>query len=183
MIRDLIKFILGNFTLTFLILGTIGALFSIYKHRKIKTKALVADILLKYYCLFAIGITYIYNAIFHIYFHEIAAHFIGWADSPFQIEVGTASLGFGVVGILATKNNFGLRLAAVLGPSLFLLGAAIGHIQQMTTNHNFSPGNAGIIFYTDWMVPVIGFMLLYRFFKLNKEKIQTPPICLWSWQD
>ncbi len=171
MIRDMIKFFLGNFTLTFLILGTIGALFSIYQHRKVKTKALTADILLKYYCLFAIGITYLYNALFHIYFHALAARFIGWTDSPFQIEVGTASLGFGVIGILATRKNFGLRLAAVLGPSIFLLGAAIGHVHQMITNHNFSPGNAGIIFYTDWIVPLIGFILLYRSYKLGGEKI------------
>jgi hypothetical protein len=171
MIRDLIKFILGNFTLTFFAIGLIWALVSIYRHRKVKTKALVADTLLKYYCLFVIGITYLYNAIFHIYFHELAAKFIGWPDSPFQIEVGTASLGFAVIGILAYRKNFGLRLAAVLGPAMFLLGAAIGHVHQMVTNHNFSPGNAGIIFYSDWLVPLIGFILLYRSFKLNKEKI------------
>src|ERR1700759_4759015 len=107
MIRDFIKFILGNFTLTFFVLGLIGALVSMYRHKSIRTKAVTADILLKYFCLFAIGITYIYNALFHIYFHALAARFIGWADSPFQIEVGTASLGFGVVGLLATKKNVG----------------------------------------------------------------------------
>jgi hypothetical protein len=170
MIRDFIKFILGNFTLTFFVLGFIGALISIYRHRQVKTKALTADILLKYYCLFAIGITYIYNAIFHIYFHGLAAHFIGWADSPFQIEVGTASLGFGVVGILAVKNDFGLRVAAVLGPAVFLLGAAIGHIYQMVINHNFAPGNAGIIFYSDWLIPIIGFVLLYRSYKTGLKQ-------------
>ncbi len=95
MIRDLIKFALGNFTLTFFILGLIWAMFSLYRHRAVRTKSFDGgDILLKYFCLFAIGITYIYNAIFHIYFHALAARFIGWADSPFQIEVGTASLGF-----------------------------------------------------------------------------------------
>jgi hypothetical protein len=162
MIKDFLKFILGNFTLTFFALGLIAALISIGRHKRPKTKVLKAEILLKYFCLFAIGITYIYNAIFHIYFHSLAAHFIGWEDSPFQIEVGTASLGFGVIGLLATKKNFGLRVAAVLGPSIFLLGAAFGHVYQMAVNHNFSPGNAGIIFYSDWMIPFIGFILLYR---------------------
>jgi hypothetical protein len=33
----------------------------------------------------------------------------------------------------------------VLGPALFTLGAAIGHVQQMVTAHNFAPGNAGLL--------------------------------------
>jgi hypothetical protein len=44
---------------------------------------------------------------------------------------------------------------------LFLLGAAGGHIVQMVTVHNFAPGNAGIIFYTDIAVPLIGAILLW----------------------
>lgn len=171
MMSSFIKFVLGNFTPTFFLLGFIGALISVTRHRAVKTKALTADILLKYFCLFAIGITYIYNAIFHIYFHGLAARFIGWDDSPFQIEVGTASLGFGVVGILAFRKNFGLRVAAVLGPSIFLLGAAFGHIHQMIVNNNFAPGNAGIIFYSDLLIPVIGFILLYRSFKFDGQRL------------
>jgi hypothetical protein len=171
MIRDLIKFILGNFTLTFFVLGLTGALFSLYRQRTVRTKALTADIMLKYFCLFAIGITYIYNAVFHIYFHTLAARFIGWADSPFQIEVGTASLGFGLIGILAFRKNFGLRVAAVLGPSIFLLGAGLGHVYQMVVNNNFAPGNAGIIFYSDWLIPIVGFILLYRSYKFDNQRL------------
>ncbi len=170
MIRDFIKFIVINFTLTFFILGIMGAFVSIYRHGRIKDKAFAADAFLKYFCLFAIGFTFIYNAIVHIYFHAISAKIIGWPDSPFQIEVGTASFGFGIVGILAFRRNFGLRLAAVIGPSMFLLGAAFGHIYQMMVNHNFSPGNAGVIFYTDWFVPFIGFIFLYRSYKAEAIK-------------
>jgi hypothetical protein len=68
---------------------------SIYRRRALKNKAPAADAYIKYYCLFAIGFTFIYNAFIHIHFPEIAAKFIGWADSPFQIEVGTANLDFG----------------------------------------------------------------------------------------
>jgi hypothetical protein len=168
MIKDFIKFIVINFTLTFFLIGIIAALISFYRHGPVKDKALAADAFLKYYCLFAIGFTFIYNAIVHIYFHAMSARIIGWADSPFQIEVGTASLGFGVIGVLAFRKNFGLRLAAVIGPSIFLLGAAVGHIYQMMVNHNFAPGNAGIIFYTDWIVPLTGFIFLYRSCKFDQ---------------
>jgi hypothetical protein len=90
----------------------------------------------------------------------MAAAFIGWADSPFQFEVGTASLGFSAVAFAAAFRSFDLRLAAILGSSLFLLGAAAGHIYQMVTERNFAPGNAGIIFYMDIIVPLVGFALL-----------------------
>jgi hypothetical protein len=49
----------------------------------------------------------------------------------------------------------------VIGPALFLLGAAAGHIYYMITAGNFAPGNAGVIFYTDIVIPIIGFVLLW----------------------
>jgi hypothetical protein len=96
----------------------------------------------------------------HVFFGKLSAGFIGWADSPFQFEVGTASLGFAAVGLLAAFRSYDLRLAAVLGPSIFTLGAAVGHLYQMVTAHNFAPGNAGIIFWTDIFIPLFGFALL-----------------------
>ena len=42
-----------------------------------------------------------------------------------------------------------------------MLGAAGGHVYQMITAHNFAPGNAGIIFWSDILLPVIGFALLW----------------------
>jgi hypothetical protein len=52
-------------------------------------------------------------------------------------------------------------LAAIVGPGLFTLGAAAGHIYQMLTEHNFAPGNAGIIFYMDIIIPLFGLLLLW----------------------
>jgi len=50
----------------------------------------------------------------HVFFGDMAARFIGWANSPFQAEVGFASLGFSVVGFLAFRGDIGLRKAAVM---------------------------------------------------------------------
>jgi hypothetical protein len=91
----------------------------------------------------------------------LAASFIGWEDSPFQLEVGFASLGFAAIGFLAFRGSFDLRLAAIVGPACFLWGAAGGHVYQMITAHNFAPGNAGIIFYSDILVPIVGFIFLW----------------------
>jgi len=54
-----------------------------------------------------------------------------------------------------------LRLAAIVGPAGFLWGAAGGHVYQMITAHNFAPGNAGVIFYSDILVPIAGFIFLW----------------------
>lgn len=71
-----------------------------------------------------------------------------------------ASLGFSAVAFIAAFGSFDLRLAAILGPALFTLGAAAGHIHQMLTEHDLAPGNAGVIFYTDIIIPLVGFVLL-----------------------
>jgi hypothetical protein len=90
----------------------------------------------------------------------MTARFIGWADSPFQAEVGFASLGFAAVGFLAFRGSFDMRVAAIVGPACFLLGAAGGHIVQIVRTRNYAPGNAGVILYTDILLPLIGFALL-----------------------
>jgi hypothetical protein len=97
----------------------------------------------------------------HVFFSEMAAAFIGWQTSPFQKEVGFASLGFSVVGFMAFKGGAGMRLAALVGPACFLWGAAAGHVEQMVEAHNFAPGNAGVIFYTDILLPLFGLALLW----------------------
>jgi hypothetical protein len=156
----LIRFALSNFTLTFLVLGFVASAVSLAGAARPLTKSAVIEALLAYFLLFSIGISFFYNFVMHVFFGAMAARFIGWADNPFQAEVGYASLGFSAVGLLAWRRPE-LRLAAVLGPALFLWGAAAGHVHQMIAAHNFAPGNAGVIFYTDIAIPLFGFGLLW----------------------
>lgn len=137
---EAITFVLSNFTLTFLVIGFFAAGIALARAPKPLTQAVAAEKLLAWHVFFAIGVAYFYNFVMHTFFGEMAARFIGWADSPFQFEVGMASLGFSVVGFLAAFRSFDLRLAAILGPSIFTLGAAAGHVYQMVTAHNFAPG-------------------------------------------
>lgn len=160
MIRAILTFVLSNFPLSFLALGGIASLAAIARAPKPVTRTLVVEKLFAWHLFFAIGCSYLYNFVCHVFFGKMAAAFIGWADSPFQFEVGMASLGFSAIGFLAAFGSFDRRLMAVLASSVFLLGAAAGHVYQMVTAHNFAPGNAGVIFYTDIFVPLIGLMLL-----------------------
>ena len=155
-----ITFVLSNFPLTFLVIGLIVSLIAIARTEAPVDAATIVEKLISWHVFFAVGVSNLYNFVCHVFFGKMAAAFIGWADSPFQFEVGMASLGFAAVAFVAAFRSFDLRLAAILGPSLFLLGAAAGHIYQMVTEHNFAPGNAGIIFYTDIIIPLVGFVLL-----------------------
>jgi hypothetical protein len=139
---DFIRFALENFTLTFLVLGLVASLVSLLLSRKAQPPAAVVEALFFYFLMFSIGFSFLYNFVVHVFFGEVAARFIGWSDSPFQAEVGFASLGFAVVGFLACWRSFDLRLAAVVGPGLFLLGAACGHVHQIVTMGNLLAGNA-----------------------------------------
>jgi len=170
--EDIIRFILGNFTLTFFAVGLIASIVAITRSAKALTAPVLVEALFSYFLLFSIGFSFLYNFVLHVFFGEMTARLIGWQDSPFQAEVGFASLGFAVVGFLAFRRSFEMRLAAVAGPAFFLLGAAGGHVYQMITAHNFAPGNAGVIFYTDILIPIIGFALLWLQSRLSISKPQ-----------
>jgi hypothetical protein len=91
----------------------------------------VIEALFSFFILFTIGLGFFANFVVHALFGAMTARFIGWEDSPFQTELGFASLGFAVVGVLAFRGGFDRRLAAIVGPAPFLLGAAGVHVHQI----------------------------------------------------
>jgi hypothetical protein len=158
-------FIVGNYFVLFFIIGLIAAGISLLKKPKPLGSAEVAEALLSYHLLFAIGINNLINFVFHVFFGEVAAKFIGWEDSPFQAEVGFASLGVGIAGVIAFKASLPFRFATLIPPWCFSLGAAAGHIYQMIVAHNFSPGNVGLVLPIDIIMPVVGFVFLWLSYK------------------
>lgn len=179
MVETILRLAISNYPVTFFLLGLICSAVSIACQAKPLTRQVIWEKLLAYYCLSAVGFFYIFNFIMHVFFGEMAARFIGWEDSPFQLEVGFASLGFGLVGLLAFRQDFGLRLAANLGPACFMWGAAAGHVYQMVVHHNFAPGNAGTMFWADIFLPIIGFVFLIGWQvtsrkRSSNEAVETP---------
>jgi hypothetical protein len=173
LIKTTITFVLSNFTLTFLVIGLIFSGVVIARLPKPVGTALIVEKLLSWYVFFSVGVSFLYNAVFHMFFGKTAAAFIGWADSPFQFEVGTASLGFAVMGFIAAFRSFDLRVGAIIPFSIFTVGAAFGHIREMITTGNFAPGNAGVIFYTDFAVPAFGLLLLWLQWRLRRPAVTT----------
>lgn len=166
---DLIRAVLGNFTVTFFVIGLVVSVAAILRHPAPRPRGFVYEALLRWFLFFSIGASMLYNFVLHVFFSEMTARLIGWADSPFQIEVGLASLGFAVVGFMAFRGGWQVRLAAIVGPACFLVGAGIGHVYQIAKTHNMAPGNAGAILYTDFLIPLAGFVLLWLAHRTSRE--------------
>jgi hypothetical protein len=152
---------MGNYFLTFLIIGLVAAVISLINKPKPLRINVVAEALFSYYLLFTIGISNLMNFVVHVFFGDMGAKFIGWEQSPFQAEVGFASLGIGIAGVIAFRASLPFRFATLISPSVFSLGAAGGHIYQMIVAHNFSPGNVGLVLPSNFLIPVVGFIFLW----------------------
>ncbi len=93
------------------------------------------------------------------------AAFTGWpAGNPFQREVAFANLALGVLGVLCLWFRGGFWLTMAIGISVFMLGAAFGHVKEIRATENRSPGNAGPILSTDILTPLVllTLMVLYN---------------------
>ncbi len=172
---SVISFILSNFTLSFLILGLVLSAAAIVRSTRPLTAPVVVEKLFFWFIFFSIGVAYVYSGIFHTAAHEMAAKLIGWPDSPFQIELGFASIGLGLVGLIAPWKSFHMRLAAVVPIAFFLWGAAGVHIHSMVAERNFEPGNAGVIFWTDVVVPIIAWIFLWLQYNYEKQGRSAAP--------
>ena len=96
------------------------------------------------------------------------ARSIGWAlGSPFQFEVAMANLGFGIAGILCIWLGGLFWWATAIASGAFSLGAAYGHIRDIVVSGNMAPGNAGVILYTDILIPIVHVLLLIVLARLN----------------
>lgn len=153
--------LIGNYFFTLFIIGLVAAWISLLNKPKPLRINTVAEAFLSYYMLFPIGISNLINFVFHVFFGDTAAKFIGWENSPFQAEVGFASLGIGIGGVLAYKASLPFRVATFIPPAIFSLGAAGGHIYQMIAAHNFAPGNVGLVLPSDILIPIVGFVFLW----------------------
>ena len=93
---------------------------------------------------------------------------IGWeAGSPFQLELGFASLGTAILGILCLWLRGWFWLAPIVSRSVFLLGAAYVHLADILATGNLAPGNAGPILLYDIGVPLLAIGLFIAHVRLG----------------
>ena len=163
----MIRWILTNFALITLLAGLIiGLLYSLnIITMRNKLRIIILNIIF-----FNIGLGNLHNFIAHAFFGDEIAKFIGWQNSPFQLEVAFASIGIALGAFWAFRRGFEAWVTIFLAYAGFLWGAAGGHIYQMILTQNFAPGNAGSVFYMDIISPLVLLLLLIAY-KISSTKI------------
>jgi hypothetical protein len=161
MISHVIAAILGNYLTSAFVLGLIVAAVQIWRLNR-RTAADVSGIFLNTYLLYGIGIGQILNFAMHSFFGDYAAKTIGWAQSPFQLELAFASLGLGIAAIIVHGKRADLpgKLAIVLAVSIFGYGAAGGHIYQMIAQHDYAANNTGLLLIMDLIMSTLGIVFV-----------------------
>jgi hypothetical protein len=161
MISSVIAAILGNYLTSAFVLGLIVAAVQIWRLNR-RTAADVSGIFLNTYLLYGIGLGQILNFAMHSFFGDYAAKTIGWAQSPFQLELAFASLGLGIAAIIVHGKRADLpgKLAIVLAVSIFGYGAAGGHIYQMIAQHDYAANNTGLLLIMDVIMSTLGIVFV-----------------------
>ncbi len=133
-----------------------------------RTRERVVEVLLLYFLCVQWGFGAIVTAVPHIVVPDTIAGYIGWAPgSPFQVEMGFASLGLGVLGVLCIWFRGTFWLAPAIGRSIFLYGAAYVHLRDIVAHGNWSPGNAGLPLVFDLVIPTVVLGLLVAHVRLG----------------
>jgi hypothetical protein len=129
---------------------------SLYRSRYALTSERAVEIILTWAIVVGIGLGGLTGFVGHAFMADQTAEKIGWPiGSPFQREVAFANLAFGILGLMSFWLRKSFWLATIVGFSIFMLGAAYGHVYEATSNGNYAAYNAGAVLYWDILLPVI----------------------------
>jgi hypothetical protein len=133
--------------------------------KKPRTPYRVIHILLLYALVLGVGVIGLpLGFIPHVFFPDQAAELIGWAPSPFQLEVGFHDGAWGLLGFLCIWIGGLFWLATGLGWSFFMLGATYGHIRETVLKGDYAPYNFFTIF-SEGFIGVWILVLLYLYWR------------------
>ncbi|GAA3617455.1 DUF6790 family protein [Microlunatus ginsengisoli] len=162
MIGSLIAALIGNYMTTCFAIGLIVGLVAVARHRGPRTPESSSGLLLNAYVLWAIGVAQAINFVMHSVFGDFAAASIGWAQSPFQLELAFSSLGVAVMAFILHGRHapFRGKVAVVIATAIFGYGAAAGHVYQVIANHDYAVNNTGLLLVMDVAIPTVGLALV-----------------------
>jgi hypothetical protein len=96
--------------------------------------------------LLSCGAVSLLSGTMHTLLRKTTAENIGWATSPFQLELGYLTYGLGVASIVASFLGQDAWIVITIITTFFMFGTAALHIQEMIKEHNFAPGNTLVLF-------------------------------------
>jgi len=167
------------FTIIFPVIAIAGAAVQLARSREPRTLGHASEVFLVWFLVVWAGIGSVFTFLSHTLLADQTATAIGWpTGNPFQSEVAVANLTVGVLGILCYWIRGDFWLATVIATSVWLLGDAVVHIYHIVVNHNYHPGNAGLPFYFDILLPLLLVVLLiiYRVSGARSETGRTPRV-------
>ncbi|MET0866140.1 MAG: DUF6790 family protein [Nakamurella sp.] len=161
MIANTIAALIGNYMTTCFVVGLIVAAIQTYRRRGRLDSSLVSALFLNSFILWAIGVAQAVNFVMHSVFGDFAAETIGWAQSPFQLELAFSSLGIAVMAFILHGRTTQLRakVALIAATAVFAYGAAGGHIYQMVANSDYAKNNSGLLLVMDVVIASAGIAL------------------------
>jgi hypothetical protein len=166
MISDVISGILaaviGNYLISCFVLGLIVAAVKVLRWKGHRSPAVVSGLFLNEFILYALGVAFALNFVMHSVFGDYAAKTIGWAQSPFQLEVAFSSLGFAIICFLVygRRAQFRAKVGVIVAALVSGLGDAAGHVYQMVVNHDYAVNNTGLLLIGDITINVVGLAFL-----------------------
>jgi hypothetical protein len=161
-IAEIIAFLIGNYMTTLFVVGLIVAAVKVLRLRRERSSVAVSGTLLNAFVFWAIGCAQVVNFIMHSVFGDFAAKSIGWAQSPFQLELALSSLGIGVMAFLlySDRNPFRSKAALVIATVIFGWGAALGHVYQIVVDHDYAVNNTGLLLFSDIAINAVGLVFV-----------------------
>jgi hypothetical protein len=163
------------FTLIFPVIAIAGAAVQLARSRRSRTLGHASEVFLVVWA----GMGGVFAFLSHTLLADQAARAIGWPiGNPFQSEVAVANPVVGVLGILCYWIRGDFWLATVIATSVWLGGDAVVHIYHIVVNQNYHPGNAGLPFYFDILLPLLLTVLeiIYRVSGGGSDAVRAPRV-------
>lgn len=139
-------------TLSLIVLGLVLAGLTLLTSSSAAHDLRVAQVLLRWFLLCAVGVGFLVLGAQHL--------LPGAAPDPARFQLGLAALGMAAVGVAAAWGDLGARLAALIGPSVWIVGALLG--QAAAPSALFGPA--------DLLLPLVGFALLAWQFRAQRHR-------------
>lgn len=139
-------------TLTLIVIGLVLAGLALLTSPRASHDLRVAQVLLRWFLLCVVGVGFLVLSAQHLLPRE--------APDPAQFQLGLAALGVAAVGMAGAWGGVGMRLAALIAPTVWIVGALVG--RAMGQPGLFGPG--------DLLLPLVGFALLAWQFRAQRHR-------------